>query len=138
MQGEAHDRPIIVFDGVCVLCSHWVGFLIKRDSGRLFRFATMQTPAGRDLLSQAGLDPDDPSSFILVQDSKIQRQTDAIAAVLRALPDPWPAAGSLMLLAPRVMRDWLYFRVARNRYHLFGKRDACYLPTPTDQERFIQ
>ena len=137
MPGDASERPIIVFDGVCVLCSRWVGFLIKRDPERHFRFSAMQSDAGRDLLEQAGLDPDDPSSFILVHGEKIHCQTDAIAEVLKALNNPWPTAASFMLLAPRSIRDFLYFRVARNRYHLFGQCDVCYAPTPEDRDRFI-
>lgn len=97
----------------------------------------MQSEAGRRLLKQAALDPDDPSSFILAQDGHILRQTDAIAAVLKKLDTPWPAAASIMLLTPRFVRDWLYFRIARNRYKLFGQRDICYAPTPGDRDRFI-
>ncbi len=137
MPGDPQSRAIIVFDGVCVLCSHWVKFLIKRDPSRYFQFAAMQSDAGRDLLTQAGLDPDDPSSFVLVRDGAILRQTDAIAAVLKSLQAPWPAAAFLMSLTPRVVRDWLYLRIARNRYHLFGQCDVCYAPAPADRDRFI-
>ena len=134
---QSGDNPVIVFDGVCVLCSRWVGFLLKRDRGGFFRFAAMQGEAGRALLERAGLDPDDPSSFILVEENTIRKQTDAIAAVLTRLNRPWPAIGALMLLCPRPVRDWLYFRVARNRYRLFGRKEACYLPAPEEQARFL-
>ena len=137
MTAQPDHNPVIVFDGVCVLCSRWVGFLLKRDRGRVFRFAAMQGPSGRDLLRRAGLDPDDPSSFIVVEAGAVRKQTDAIAAVLKRLHAPWPAVGGLMLLAPRGLRDWLYFRIARNRYRLFGRKDACYLPAPEEKARFL-
>lgn len=137
MPGDTHGQAIVVFDGVCVLCSKWVNFLILRDRDRCFSFAAMQSDAGRDLLARADLDPDDPSSFILVQGDEIYRQTDAIAAVLNKLHGPWPAAASVMLLSPRLVRDWLYLRIARNRYQLFGQRDVCYAPTPGDRDRFF-
>ena len=137
MPGDRQGKAIIVFDGVCVLCSGWVRFLIKRDPDRFLQFTTMQSDAGRKLLKQAALDPDDPSSFVLAQGGHILRQSDAIAAVLKTLRGPWPVAASIMLLTPRFVRDWLYFRIARNRYKLFGQRDICYAPMPGDRDRFI-
>ena len=58
---------IIVFDGVCVLCSRWVGFVLRRDRQGQYKFAAMQTPIGRDLLIAHGIDPDDPLSFLLLE-----------------------------------------------------------------------
>ena len=59
-------RAVIVFDGTCVLCNGWVDFLLRHDRYARYRFAAMQTPAGRALLTAHGLDPDDPASFLLV------------------------------------------------------------------------
>ena len=56
------EGPIVVFDGVCVLCNGWVRFLLRHDRRRRFRFAAMQSETGRALLSAHGLDPDDPAS----------------------------------------------------------------------------
>ena len=137
MTVQSDDNPVIVFDGVCVLCSRWIGFLLKRDRSRIFRFAAMQGAAGRALLERAGLDPEDPSSFIVVEAGAVRKQTDAIAAVLKRLNQPWPAIGASILLLPQPLRDWLYFRVARNRYRLFGRKETCYLPAPEEQARFL-
>lgn len=57
---------IIVFDGVCVLCSRWVDFVLRRDGQGRFKFAAMQTASGRSLLIEHGIDPDDPLSFLLL------------------------------------------------------------------------
>lgn len=137
MASQQSDPPIIVFDGVCVLCSRWVGFLLKRDRGGQFLFASMQGETGQSLLRRAGLDPDDPSSFILVEGDAVSKQSDAIARVLKNLNEPWPVIAELMLLCPRALRDWLYFRIARNRYRLFGRKDVCYLPAAEERARFL-
>ncbi len=137
MSASGRSEAIIVFDGVCVLCSHWVGFLLKRDHDHQFRFAAMQSDTGRRLLQEAGLDPDDPSSFILVDGGAVRRQTDAIATVLRRLKAPWPFVASFILLWPRAFRDWFYFRIARSRYRMFGKKTTCYVPAPSERERFL-
>jgi len=127
---------IIVFDGVCALCNGWVDFLLARDRRQRYRFAAMQSPAGRRLLATHGLDPDDPASFLLLDGQGAQTDTDAITRVLSGLGGGWRIA-ALARLLPRAIRDRLYRIVARNRYRLFGRRDACRMPDPSQQHRFL-
>ena len=127
---------IIVFDGVCALCNGWVDFLLARDRRRHYRFAAMQSPAGRRLLASHGLDVDDPASFLLLDGEGAHTDTDAIVRVLGGLGGAWRVAAVGRLL-PRALRDRLYRLVARNRYRLFGRRDTCRLPDPDQRGRFI-
>lgn len=127
---------IIVFDGVCALCNGWVDFLLARDRAQRYRFAAMQSAAGRRLLATHGLDPDDPASFLLLEGRGAHTETDAIARVLSGLGGVWRLA-ALGRLLPRGLRDRLYRLVARNRYGLFGRREACRMPDPAQQHRFI-
>lgn len=127
--------PVIVFDGVCVLCNGWVRFLLKRDRRAGYRFAAMQSEAGRALLAAHGLDPDDPASFLLVDGGRAWMDTDAIRRVLAGLGGAWRMAG-LMALVPRFVRDPLYRWVARNRYRWFGTT-ACRVPTAAERARFV-
>jgi predicted DCC family thiol-disulfide oxidoreductase YuxK len=127
--------PIIVFDGVCVLCNGWVRFLLERDGGR-YRFAAMQTPAGRALLSAHGLDADDPTSFLLVDEGQAWTDSDAIRRVLVGLGGPWKSA-VLLVLIPRFLRDPLYRLIARNRYRWFGTT-SCTVPDEAQRARFLE
>lgn len=127
--------PVIVFDGICVLCNGWVRFLLKRDRGR-YRFASMQSPAGRALLAAHGLDADDPSSFLLVEQGHAFTDSEAIGRVLAGLGGPWRIAAAMALL-PRFMRDPLYRWVARHRYRWFGTM-SCTLPSAAQRSRFLQ
>ena len=129
------NGPVIVFDGICALCNGWVRFLLKRDHGR-YRFASMQSKSGRALLSAHGLDADDPSSFLLVEDGRAWTDTDAIRRVLSGLGGTWRIA-ALMALVPRFLRDRLYRVIARNRYRWFGTT-ACTVPTHAQRSRFLQ
>lgn len=131
------DAPVIVFDGVCVLCSRWVDFILRHDHAGTFRLAAMQGAHGRRLLERHGLDADDPTSFLLVQDGRGYTNTDAIARILRQLGSAWPTAGIGMLCVPRALRDRLYRSLARNRYRWFGRRESCRLPDPAQAWRFI-
>ncbi|CAN4280334.1 thiol-disulfide oxidoreductase DCC family protein [Pseudoxanthomonas sp. LjRoot125] len=137
MSGERipDDGPVIVFDGVCVLCNGWVRFLLKHDRVGRYRFAAMQTDAGRALLARHGLDPDDPASFLLVDGAQAWTDSDAIRRVLTGLGGAWRLAGA-MAVVPRVVRDPLYRWVARNRYGWFGMT-ACHVPTDQERRRFL-
>jgi predicted DCC family thiol-disulfide oxidoreductase YuxK len=142
MHGTADDgcqplgEAVIVFDGVCALCSRWVRFLLRFDGRGRYRFAAMQGAHGRALLAAHGLDPDDPLSFLLVERGRAHTDTDAIVRVLAGLGGLWKLA-LLARLLPRPLRDRGYRWLARNRYRWFGRHDACYLPTPAQAVRFL-
>ena len=132
---------VIVFDGVCVLCNGWVGFLLRHDRRQRYRFAAMQTPAGRQLLTDAGLDPDDPASFLLVEyrrdaPPRLSTDTDAIRRVLVGLGGGWRIAHVLGWL-PRRLRDAGYRTIARHRYRLFGQHAVCTVPPAEQRHRFL-
>jgi len=130
------DAPIVVFDGVCNLCSRWVRFVLAHDRPGRFRFAAMQSEAGRRLLARHGLDPEDPVSLLLVEGGGAYTDSEAIIRVLAAFSGPWRFAEGLRLV-PAFVRDPLYRLVARNRYRWFGRRDACVVPSPDVAERFL-
>ena len=132
---------VIVFDGVCVLCNGWVGFLLRHDHVGRYRYAAMQTDAGRALLSAHGLDPEDPASFLLVEHDvgalpRISTDSDAIRRVLAGLGGAWRSA-HVIALVPRRIRDVAYRWLARNRYRWFGRHDACSIPAPGHRSRFL-
>jgi predicted DCC family thiol-disulfide oxidoreductase YuxK len=131
----SRDGPVIVFDGVCVLCNGWVRFLLRRDRGR-YRFAPMQSSAGRALLVAHGLDADDPSSFLLLEQGRAFTDSDAIVRVLAGLGGAWKLA-ALLAWVPRAVRDPLYRLMARNRYRWFGTT-SCTIPSESQRTRFLQ
>lgn len=133
---QTADDHIIVFDGVCVLCSGWVHFLLRADRAARYRFASMQSQSGRSLLARHGLDADDPVSFLLVTPARAWTESDAIVRVLTGLGGAWRMAAALRLL-PRRVRDPLYRAVARHRYRLCGRRDACLVPDENVRNRFL-
>jgi predicted DCC family thiol-disulfide oxidoreductase YuxK len=133
-----HAPPVIVFDGVCLLCSRWVRFLLKHDHAARYHFAAMQSDSGRKLLLAHGLDPQSPLSFLLVQDGRGYTDSDAIARVLRGLDRRrWHWLSRAMLLVPCGLRDRVYRFVARHRYRIFGQSRHCFVPTPEQRARFM-
>jgi predicted DCC family thiol-disulfide oxidoreductase YuxK len=129
------DDGIILYDGVCILCSGWVRFVATRDTARRFRFTPIQSPYGRRLAQTLGINPDDPDTNAVVVDGQALRRSDAALAVLSRLPR-WYWVRALRL-APRVLRDAVYTLIARNRYRMFGRHDACDLGGASLADRII-
>ncbi|CDX63176.1 Thiol-disulfide oxidoreductase DCC [Mesorhizobium plurifarium] len=129
-------QPLIVFDGVCVFCSGFVQLILRLDREKRFRFATAQSPLGEALFRRHSLPTDDYDSNLAIIDGAAFTKLDSFVAVMAALGWPWRAAKALLIL-PRPLRDWLYDRVARNRYALFGRKDSCEIPSAELRERLI-
>jgi predicted DCC family thiol-disulfide oxidoreductase YuxK len=127
---------IVLFDGVCGLCSHVVQFIIRRDRKGIFQFAALQSDSGQQLLKRFGLPPDSMSSFLLVEGDRCYMKSTAALRVCLALPGLWPVL-YILSIVPRPLRDGVYDWVARNRYRWFGRKDACMLPTAEQRGRFL-
>lgn len=136
MTAGSEGHMILVFDGECLLCTGWVKLLLRSDEKRKFRFATVQSAAGRQLLREHGIDPADPESFLLVSGERHYRDSAAVLRVAHQLGWPWRLAW-LFWIVPGPLRDAAYRWVARNRYRWFGKRDSCYVPSEEDKARFL-
>ena len=133
----ANDAPLILFDGDCNLCNGAVQFVIKRDRRARFRFASLQSEAGRQALAAAGTARDEqPDSILLVSDGRVLAKSAAALAIARRLRLPWPLL-SVFWVVPYPLRDIVYDCIARNRYRWFGKRDECWVPTPELRQRFL-
>jgi predicted DCC family thiol-disulfide oxidoreductase YuxK len=129
-------KPIIFFDGVCNLCNRSVQFVIKKDRDKKFRFASLQSQAGQEILQQYKLSQSDFNSFILFEDGQLYTRSTAALRVLSQLKG-WRWSRALQWV-PRFVRDGVYNLVARNRYKWFGKQESCMIPSPDLVSRFLQ
>jgi len=132
----ADDRPIIIFDGECVLCSGSAQFVLRHDKRRIYRFLAAQTPLGRALYAHYGLDTGDYETMILIADGVATVKSEAVIRIAEGLRLPWSLA-TLLRVIPRSWRDHLYGVLARNRLRILGRRDTCYRPSPADADRFL-
>jgi predicted DCC family thiol-disulfide oxidoreductase YuxK len=131
----AQPEAIILFDGVCNLCSGSVQFVIKRDPAAYFRFASLQSDFGQQQLKKLGLDQEFFHSIILISGDTVYQRSDAALEIAKKLSGAWPLLYGFKIL-PRFLRDAVYNLIGRNRYTLFGKKDACWIPTPELKSRF--
>jgi predicted DCC family thiol-disulfide oxidoreductase YuxK len=127
---------LVLFDGVCILCTASVQFIIRHDRAAIFYFAPLQSEIGREICRSQGLDPADVQTFVLISRGRMLVRSDAAIEVVSRFGGAWRFF-TVFRLVPRVARDWIYSMVARNRYRWFGRTDACMIPTPEIKERFL-
>ena len=130
------SAPIVLYDGVCGFCNQSVQLILRHDRRGRFRFAALQSEVGQALLERHGLPTDDMDTFVLVEDGRAYLRSTGALRVARGLGGAWRLA-SVLAVIPRPVRDFFYDLVARYRYRIFGKLDACMLPPPEVRSRFL-
>jgi predicted DCC family thiol-disulfide oxidoreductase YuxK len=129
-------HAIVLFDGVCHLCTSTVQFIIKRDPHGAFMFASLQSEVGSKLLEEHGLSPEALDTFVLIEGARCFTRSDAALRVAQHLSGGWSLCRVLSLI-PRPVRDWSYTVIARNRYRWFGRRETCMIPSRDLLDRFL-
>lgn len=133
---SAAADSIVLFDGVCNFCNHSIHFIIDRDTGRRYKFAPLQSEVGRRLLAEHHLDPETINSVVLIENGRCYTKSTAALRIAGNLRFPWRLCTALRII-PWFVRDPIYNLIARNRYRIFGKSDACRVPTPELRQRFL-
>jgi predicted DCC family thiol-disulfide oxidoreductase YuxK len=130
------DDDVILYDGVCIFCSRWIRFIATRDTSKRFRFTPIQSDYGARLAQAFGIDPSDPDTNAVIHGGVAYFKSDAALTVLWHLPG-WKWA-RVFFAVPKRMRDAVYNLVAKNRYRIFGKYEACFVPDADMRERVIE
>lgn len=130
------NRDLIVFDGECVLCSNFFRFVVRHDKTQRFHFAHAQSDIGGAFYAALDMPTDDFETNLVIVDSMIYERLDAFAAAMAALGWPYKALAATRLI-PEPLNGFLYNRLAKNRYALFGRYDTCMMPDASLRARFI-
>ncbi|NJM38641.1 MAG: DUF393 domain-containing protein [Akkermansiaceae bacterium] len=121
---------LLFFDGDCAFCSRTVQFVARFDHHARISFTPLQGKLAQENGFQKHLF-ENGGSMVLVRESdgKIFTHSDSWIELCRALGGLWKIPGMIRFI-PKILRDSVYRWVARNRYYLMGKTDACMLPSP--------
>jgi predicted DCC family thiol-disulfide oxidoreductase YuxK len=143
-------HPVLLYDGVCGLCNRMVQFVLRRDRESVFRFASLQSALGQRLLAAHGLNTVDLDSIYVVTNYHCEKlignvegnevllaRSDAVLFVARRLGGIWRILATFLGWLPFRLREWGYRAIARNRYRMFGRYDACLLPSEETRGRFL-
>jgi len=123
----ANPSVVIVYDGLCHLCSSSVAWIARRAGDRV-RFVPVQSDEGAAALKAAGLNALDPDSFLIVKGGQSLQKSRAVIAALQTAGGGWRAVALLLGLLPRPVADKIYGWIAANRYKWFGRRTTCFIP----------
>lgn len=131
------SAPIAVMDAECAICSWGAQMIHRLDRSGTVRICPVQTPLGAALLRHYGLEPNDPSSWLFIDDGIGHMDFEAVLHAGRRFGG-WGRLTGVLRIFPKVIRNWLYQRLARNRYAIFGRNDMCALPDPAFRKRLMQ
>jgi len=131
------DRPIIIFDGHCVLCSRFAAFVLRHDHRAVFWLMAAQSPLGQVIYRHLELDPVNFETNILLEDGRAWLKSQGTIRMFARLGFPWSLAVGLRLL-PRRLLNQAYDIVARNRFRWFGSQTTCFMVDPAHRDRFLE
>jgi predicted DCC family thiol-disulfide oxidoreductase YuxK len=136
-----HGAHLVLYDGVCGLCSRLLQFVLTRDRRGVFDFASLQSATGRATVARWGGDPRELTSLYVLANYRTPHaaaltRSRAALFVARELGWPWKAT-LFMRVLPAPLLDRLYDVVARTRYQVFGRHDQCLMPRPEFRSRFV-
>jgi predicted DCC family thiol-disulfide oxidoreductase YuxK len=141
---DVGGRVLVLFDGHCGLCNGSVRWLLRRDRGDRLRFVELDSTkvAGLPARHSLGGLGSATGTLLVVRDAggaaeRVLLRSDAVAALLRELPRPWPWVGLALKWIPRPLRDLGYRLIARRRYRIWGRLESCPLPTADERARFL-
>lgn len=134
---SSSGNSVILFDGVCNLCSASVQFVLKHDKHQRFLFSPLQSQYAQTILTKHQLSNKDLNSFILIQNNQFYTQSTAAIKVAKALAFPINLL-VIFIIIPPFIRNYIYHIVAKNRYRWFGKKSSCYVPVSNWENRFIE
>ncbi|CAN5262419.1 hypothetical protein BH10PSE1_BH10PSE1_26810 [soil metagenome] len=110
--------------------------ILRRDLRGRFRVVAARSELGRALYAHYGLDAEDPSSMMLLENGEVRLRSDAVIRIAEGLGGVVRLAGLLRII-PRGLRDALYGWVARNRLRFTGGAAVCALPSSLDPDRIL-
>lgn len=138
---DPNRNHLILYDGFCCLCNRLIKFVMRRDTARVFRFASLQSDLGQSLMQRHGKTPGKLDTVIVIANygstsARLLSKASAALFVLQTLGGPW-RLGAVLRVLPNRLLDWFYDLIARNRYRIFGRYESCPLPSPEQRSRFL-
>jgi predicted DCC family thiol-disulfide oxidoreductase YuxK len=131
------NKKIILFDGVCNLCESSVQFIIQHDKNDVFRFASLQSEIGQQIIQHLGLEKRGIDSIILYEPNKAYYyKAEAAKLILKEL-NTWKKV-FYPLIPTGMIGNIFYDYVAKNRYKWYGKKESCMIPTPELKSKFLE
>lgn len=130
-------KKIILFDGLCNLCDSLVQFVIRHDQQDQFRFVALQSELGQKIISHIGISQKNIDSVVLYIPGKAYYTKSNAAIQIAKNLGGFFHLGTMFRILPTPLRNWVYDYVAAKRYHWYGKKEVCMIPTTELSSKFL-
>ncbi|MFN8273576.1 MAG: DCC1-like thiol-disulfide oxidoreductase family protein [Flavobacteriaceae bacterium] len=130
-------KKIILFDGFCNLCDSLVQFVIRHDQQDQFRFVALQSELGQKIISHIGIGHKNIDSVVLYIPGKAYYTKSNAAIQIAKNLGGFFHLGTIFRILPTPLRNWVYDYVAAKRYHWYGKKEVCLIPTAELASKFL-
>lgn len=138
IQMSTNQKPnVILFDGVCNLCSGFVQFVLKNEEQKNILFASLQSKAAQVILRENGLPSHEMNTIVFIENEKIYTKSKAVLKIMDHMKYPWKSMVILKVF-PSELSDYIYDLIAKHRYRILGKKDTCWIPTQELKARFLE
>ena len=139
MQNLPQHKKIILFDGLCNLCDASVQFIIKRDSKDVFRFVSLQSNLGQQIVQHLEIDTQKVDSIVLYNPEKktYLKKSEAVFEIIKSSGGIFYCL-LIFRLIPIAITNKIYDFIARNRYRWFGEKKSCLVPTKELESKFLK
>lgn len=137
MRDLPKNKKIILFDGVCNLCNTSVQFVIQHDKKDHFRFVSIQSDLGAEIIQHIGIDTKNCDSVILYEPGIAYYYKSSAALEIAKDLGGFFNFATLFRVIPTFLRNSIYDYVAKNRYEWYGKNESCIIPTAELKSKFL-
>lgn len=131
------NKKIVLFDGVCNLCDNLVNKVIAADRRDQFRFTSLDSELGQQILQQIGVDRAQTDSIVLYIPGEAYYVKSQAALMIAKYLGGWYTLLTFFLILPTKLADSLYDYIAKNRYKWYGKKDQCMIPSESIRKKFL-
>ena len=132
----ADDRPVVVYDGDCPICSRSARLILRHDRRARFRLMAAGSVPGRALYAHYGLNLDDRPTMILLQEGRAWLRSEAVLRIAAGLGGAFGLL-TVLRLAPAGLRDRVYDVVARNRMRVGLGGGVCVVSPAVSPDRIV-
>jgi predicted DCC family thiol-disulfide oxidoreductase YuxK len=115
---------VVYYDGICGLCDFFVNLIVKIDSKGILKFSSLQGPSGQKLLNDLKFNTEELDTVIFRINDQVYTKSTAVFKIIKSIGGFWRVFLVFDLL-PTSFSDFIYKKIAINRYKIFGKLEQC-------------
>jgi predicted DCC family thiol-disulfide oxidoreductase YuxK len=130
------SQPIVLYDGTCGLCSKAVQWILRHEADKDIAFAPLQGETAAGLRDRFAAIPATIDTVVYVDGDHAYLRSKAFLHLAKHLRVPWRWVYAFRWM-PGFMLNGFYRLIAAIRYRVWGRVDACQLPSPENRPRFL-